>query len=182
MNAILARNERPGAVGLVVTGRRGVEMELRLPDAGTDEVVDATSPLPPVGPWPTPHGPDAGRPPRGPRSRFRQPLLIGGGVFALRSRLRPRRSTPAPSRPACDPIQNRSASSLPRTPNAPAPDPAPVAAAAEPEASSGCHTSYSPFLPDGPDLDCGDIDGPVTVTGPDEYRLDREGDGIGCES
>ncbi len=83
VNAILARNERPGAVGLVVDGRRGVEMELRLPDVTADEVVDSTSPLPPVGPRPTPRGPDAGRPPRGPRGRFRKPLLIGGGVFAL---------------------------------------------------------------------------------------------------
>jgi len=34
---------------------------------------------------------------------------------------------------------------------------------------------------DRPDLDCADINGPVTVIGPDEYRLDGDGDGIGCE-
>lgn len=83
VNAVLARGERPGAVGLVVDGRRGVEMQLRLPDAGSDAIVDVTSPIPPVPPRPTPPGPDSGRPPRGPRGRFRKPLLIGGGVFTL---------------------------------------------------------------------------------------------------
>lgn len=33
----------------------------------------------------------------------------------------------------------------------------------------------------GVDLDCGDLDGPVRVTGPDPHRLDQDGNGIGCE-
>ena len=43
-------------------------------------------------------------------------------------------------------------------------------------------TGYSPCLPVVGDLDCGDIDGPVRVTGSDPYRLDADGDGIGCDS
>jgi hypothetical protein len=50
-----------------------------------------------------------------------------------------------------------------------------------PGGGGGCHPSYRPCLPIVPDLDCADIDGPVTVIGPDEYRLDGDGDGIGCE-
>jgi endonuclease YncB( thermonuclease family) len=45
-----------------------------------------------------------------------------------------------------------------------------------------CMTGYAPCLPVVADLDCGDIDGPVRVTGSDPYRLDADGDGIGCDS
>jgi hypothetical protein len=49
---------------------------------------------------------------------------------------------------------------------------------------------YSPCLPPGPDVDCaggsGDgpryVQGPVYVTGSDPYDLDRDGDGVGCQS
>ena len=47
--------------------------------------------------------------------------------------------------------------------------------------SGGCHPSYEPCLPITGDLDCPDIGRQVRVIGPDEYRLDREGDGVGCE-
>jgi micrococcal nuclease len=51
--------------------------------------------------------------------------------------------------------------------------------------SSKCHPSYDPCLPIVGDLDCPEIramgKAPVTVKGPDDYRLDRDGDGIGCE-
>jgi hypothetical protein len=70
-----------------------------------------------------------------------------------------------------------------------------AAAAAEPEpqpepAAADCHPSYDPCLkPDSADYDCagGEGDGPdytgfVTVTGPDDYGLDSDGDGTGCES
>jgi endonuclease YncB( thermonuclease family) len=58
--------------------------------------------------------------------------------------------------------------------NPPAPKTAPVA---------GCHPSYDPCVPDVPyDLDCKDIGHPVTIIGPDVYRLDgRDKDGRGCE-
>jgi hypothetical protein len=42
-------------------------------------------------------------------------------------------------------------------------------------------SGYSPCLPIVADLDCGDIDGPVSVTGSDPHRLDADGDGIGCD-
>ena len=46
-----------------------------------------------------------------------------------------------------------------------------------------CSPSYSPCVPNVPyDLDCADIGFTVTVIGPDVYRLDGDGDSVGCES
>ncbi len=73
--------------------------------------------------------------------------------------------------------------------------PAPVAAAATPkptakptakrEPASKCHPSYDPCLPIVDDLDCKDVRAvgkdPVDVIGPDDYRLDGNHDGVGCE-
>jgi hypothetical protein len=76
VHEILRRRERPGCVAIVKHGRRGlVEAELYLPD-----VTGIPAPTPPR---PAPRGPDAGRPPAGPRRRLRTPMMIGGGVFAL---------------------------------------------------------------------------------------------------
>jgi endonuclease YncB( thermonuclease family) len=53
------------------------------------------------------------------------------------------------------------------------------------QGSSGggsCMSGYSPCLPVVPDLDCADINHPVQVTGSDPYRLDADGDGIGCDA
>ncbi|MGW5384315.1 hypothetical protein [Nocardia sp. NPDC003963] len=54
---------------------------------------------------------------------------------------------------------------------------------------AGCHPSYDPCVPITSDVDCagGSGNGPaytgrVRVIGPDEYDLDRDGNGIGCES
>jgi micrococcal nuclease len=51
--------------------------------------------------------------------------------------------------------------------------------------SSKCHPSYDPCLPIVADLNCPEVramgKAPVTVKGPDDYKLDRDGDGIGCE-
>ena len=44
-----------------------------------------------------------------------------------------------------------------------------------------CMAGYSPCLPIVADLDCPDIGHPVTVTGSDPYRLDRDHDGTGCD-
>jgi resuscitation-promoting factor RpfB len=52
-----------------------------------------------------------------------------------------------------------------------------------------CTSGYSPCLPLASDYDCsggtGDgpkyVDGPVRVTGPDPYDLDRDGNGVGCQ-
>jgi len=51
--------------------------------------------------------------------------------------------------------------------------------------SGACHASYDPCLPIVDDLNCPDVvalgAAPVTVIGPDDYGLDRDHDGIGCE-
>lgn len=59
-----------------------------------------------------------------------------------------------------------------------------------PSAPSGCHPSYTPCVPIASDVDRSSgsgngpvyVDGPVQVTGPDEYDLDADHDGIGCEN
>jgi resuscitation-promoting factor RpfB len=56
--------------------------------------------------------------------------------------------------------------------------------------TSGCHSSYSGCVPVASDVDCagGSGDGPAYVSGPvyiqgsDPYGLDRDGDGVACES
>jgi endonuclease YncB( thermonuclease family) len=54
-----------------------------------------------------------------------------------------------------------------------------------PPSAGDCHPSYSPCLPIVGDLDCADIRrlrvAPVRVLGSDPYRLDGDGDGVGCE-
>lgn len=58
-------------------------------------------------------------------------------------------------------------------------------AAEEPEESAGggCDPGYDPCVPAfPPDVNCPDVDGPVTVTGDDPHGLDRDGDGTGCDS
>lgn len=60
------------------------------------------------------------------------------------------------------------------------PKPQPVAPAAP--AGDGCAPGYSPCVPPyPPDVDCADVNGPITVTGSDPHGLDRDGDGIACE-
>jgi hypothetical protein len=56
-------------------------------------------------------------------------------------------------------------------------------------APTNCTPGYDPCIPPGPDVDCAGgsgngpryVQGPVRVTGPDTYGLDRDGNGIGCE-
>ena len=45
-----------------------------------------------------------------------------------------------------------------------------------------CMAGYSPCLPIADDLDCADVPGAVKIMGRDPYGLDRDGDGIGCDS
>ncbi len=46
----------------------------------------------------------------------------------------------------------------------------------------GCAPGYSPCVPVyPPDLDCADVNGPVSVTGTDPHGLDGDGDGTACE-
>jgi micrococcal nuclease len=53
------------------------------------------------------------------------------------------------------------------------------------QAASKCHPSYDPCLPIVNDLNCPDVRAlglaPVHVIGPDDYRLDSDHDGVGCE-
>lgn len=55
--------------------------------------------------------------------------------------------------------------------------------AAVPPASGGaCAPGYDPCVPPyPPDVDCGDLDGPIRVTGDDPHGLDGDGDGSACE-
>jgi endonuclease YncB( thermonuclease family) len=64
-------------------------------------------------------------------------------------------------------------------PAAPPVSESPARRTSEPE--TGCHPSYRPCVPDDRDYDCPELDGPYQVIGPDEYRLDRDNDGTGCE-
>lgn len=57
--------------------------------------------------------------------------------------------------------------------------------------AQACHPSYEgECVPITSDADCASgsgngpayVRGPVRVVGPDEYGLDRDGDGIGCET
>ena len=66
---------------------------------------------------------------------------------------------------------------------APPAEPVPLA-----EPADECHPSYEPCVPITSDVDCasGNGNGPaytgtVRVIGPDEYDLDRDGDGVACE-
>jgi hypothetical protein len=55
--------------------------------------------------------------------------------------------------------------------------------------SGGCHSAYSGCVPIDHDVDCAGgsgngpsyVEGPVEVIGSDEYELDPDGDGVGCE-
>jgi micrococcal nuclease len=62
---------------------------------------------------------------------------------------------------------------------------APAASSLTLVGAGGCHPSYSPCVPVVGDLDCPDVRemglAPVRVIGPDDYRLDGDGDGLGCE-
>lgn len=52
--------------------------------------------------------------------------------------------------------------------------------AAEPAAD--CEPGYDPCVPPyPPDVDCGDVNGPIRVTGSDPHKLDGDGDGTACE-
>jgi hypothetical protein len=59
---------------------------------------------------------------------------------------------------------------------------------APPDSGSNCTPGYDPCIPPGSDVDCAGgsgngpryVQGPVRVTGDDPYRLDSDGDGIGC--
>jgi endonuclease YncB( thermonuclease family) len=60
--------------------------------------------------------------------------------------------------------------------------PQPLALAPAPAAKGNCAVGYEPCVPPyPPDVDCADVDGPVSVTGSDPHGLDADGDGVACE-
>lgn len=63
------------------------------------------------------------------------------------------------------------------------PEPLPEAPPPEEPAPAGnCDPNYEPCVPPfPPDVDCADVDGPVTVTGDDPHALDADGDASACE-
>ena len=61
----------------------------------------------------------------------------------------------------------------------PKPVPAPVSSGG---GGGACAPGYDPCVPPfPPDVDCADVDGPISVTGPDPHGLDADGDGVACE-
>jgi endonuclease YncB( thermonuclease family) len=59
----------------------------------------------------------------------------------------------------------------------PAPAPQPLVGG-----RGACAPGYSPCVPPyPPDVDCADVNGPITVTGSDPHGLDADGDGVACE-
>lgn len=102
---ILRRGGRPGAVGLIANGPYGYELEVRLPDVSAAPApIDDPLPLPPARA----------------RRRFRTPLLIGGGVFALLVGIAA--VFGGADRDASDPLSSAAIPSVPRT-SAPPPTP-----------------------------------------------------------
>jgi hypothetical protein len=72
------------------------------------------------------------------------------------------------------------------TPTATAdPSPAPTPTETATSDPGACHPSYKQCLPIADDLDCVDVralePNGVDVIGPDDYALDADGDGVGCE-
>lgn len=64
-------------------------------------------------------------------------------------------------------------------------DSPPAQSTAEPESKqrSACAPGYDPCVPPyPPDVNCDDVNGPITVTGNDPHGLDADGDGVACES
>jgi micrococcal nuclease len=51
------------------------------------------------------------------------------------------------------------------------------------EPSGDCEPGYTPCIQPHSqgDVDCADVNGPISVTGSDPHRLDADGDGVGCE-
>ena len=64
---------------------------------------------------------------------------------------------------------------------APAPQPQPQPQSA-PAPAGNCASGYKPCIPPyPPDVDCGDVNGPIYISGSDPHGLDADGDGVACE-
>lgn len=50
------------------------------------------------------------------------------------------------------------------------------------QVTAGCNANYDPCVPDDPTITCGRVGMRVQVVGTDVFGLDRDGDGVGCET
>lgn len=63
------------------------------------------------------------------------------------------------------------------------PSPNPPASTSPPQDGGACEPGYSPCVPSyPPDVNCPDVNGPITVTGSDPHGLDADDDGVACET
>jgi hypothetical protein len=90
-------------------------------------------------------------------------------------------STPLPIEPDTTTFEPMELGSPPVSTPEPAAEVSP-AVNAEPEEEEDASTPYAYPAWNGYDLDCPDVGHKVKVTGGDPHRLDRDGDGWGCES
>jgi hypothetical protein len=125
-------------------------------------------------------------------------LFVAGGLFGDDTGFAPTdaptiegssesESTEATTTSAPPPIRTATAAP-PKVTATAAPPSRTTTAAPSPPDEPECHPSYTPCVEIASDVDCegGSGDGPgytgrVLIIGPDEYDLDRNGDGIGCE-
>jgi len=98
---------------------------------------------------------------------------------------------PTPVPPTATPVPPPPPTAVPPT-STPVPataTPVPPPPTPVPQPSQSCTPGYSPCIPPASDVDCAGgsgngpeyVQGPVYVTGPDIYGLDRDNDGVGCE-
>lgn len=197
-------NGRPGCEALAFHGKRGVELELRLPREQATQIpppVSTTAIVQAEAPEPEPA-----------KHTSRRPLVIAAAVVGIAlfaanvdrdsDDVPPTDDGPAvvtttsepvettkPSRkakkPAVTTTTKRPATKRPKptTTVQPAPEP-------EPAPANDCDPNYSGCVPIASDVDCAGgsgngpayVSGPINVIGTDIYDLDRDGDGEACES
>ncbi|ONI75072.1 hypothetical protein ALI144C_40630 [Actinosynnema sp. ALI-1.44] len=194
------RGHRPGCVAVLHEGKRGTEVTLRMPRADTVVVVPLAQPA---------DSPQPSRPRRRKpvviAAGVVGALLIIGAIASNEDEPAPTAngvtstSTPATttttsvvaSPPPPSPVVTTTVPTTqkptttrqtPTTTRAPEPP-------AEPQNALGCDPNYDPCVPIASDVDCAGgsgngpayVKGPVRVIGRDIYKLDNNGDGVGCE-
>lgn len=203
VHRVTAANRRPGCEALMFHGKRGVELELRLPR-------EQASAVPSPGSTPAIVQAEAAPEPAPAKHASRRPLVIAAAVVgialfaanidrdddapptndipAVATTTTDAAETTKPTRKAEEPAvkttKKRPATKRPKitTTVQPAPEPPPAPA-------NDCDPNYSGCVPIASDVDCAGgsgngpayVSGPITVTGNDIYDLDRDGDGEACE-
>lgn len=204
VHRVTAASSRPGCEALVFQGKRGVELELRLPR-------EQASPVPPPGSTPVIVQAEAAPEPAPAKNASRRPLVIAAAVVGIAlfaanvdrdnddapptndipavattttDAAETTKPSPKAKKPAVKTTTKRPATKRPKitTTAAPAPEPPPAPA-------NDCDPNYSGCVPIASDVDCAGgsgngpayVSGPITVTGNDIYDLDRDGDGEACE-